>query len=128
MRVSDASGKLNAEEVARGSLKRSMLTTDDVYNFCGGSISKLPNGNYLIAFTSMDKAPTQHNATATRTAYAWEVDADGRAPPAADDDAAGAQVRTALRFPMPHDDAASQNSYRVVPWHSISGESSTSQW
>ena len=104
------------------------VTTDDVYNFCGGSISKLPNGNYLIAFTSMDKAPTQHNATATRTAYAWEVDADGRAPPAADDDAAGAQVRTALRFPMPHDDAASQNSYRVVPWHSISGESSTSQW
>ena len=78
-----------------------------------------PDGETLTVGIYVDNLQIVHSAT---------LDADGRAPPAADDDAAGAQVRTALRFPMPHDDAASQNSYRVVPWHSISGESSTSQW
>ena len=105
---------------------------DDVYNFCGGAISKLPSGNYLIAFTGMSKAASEFNRTTPRTAYAWEVDADGRAPPAAaggdDDDVPGAEVRTTLRFPIPHADAASQNAYRVIPWASVAGESTSKPW
>ena len=104
------------------------VMADDVYNFCGGAISKLPSGNYLIAFTGMSKAASEFNRTTPRTAYAWEVDADGRRPLASDDQQAGAQVRTTLRFPIPHDDASSQNSYRVLPWHSIGGESPNEPW
>ena len=108
------------------------VMADDVYNFCGGAISKLPSGNYLIAFTGMSKAASEFNRTTPRTAYAWEVDADGRAPPAAaggdDDDVPGAEVRTTLRFPIPHADAASQNAYRVIPWASVAGESTSKPW
>ena len=99
----------------------------DVYNLCGGSAYKLPSGNYLVAFTAMSAALDERNATRPRTSLAWEIDADG-AQPGHDADAPGPQVRTSLRFPIPHGDAGSQNAYRVIPWHSIDGEGASEPW
>ena len=65
----------------------------------------------------MSKAATTHNSDRVRTAYAYEVDEDG-----------GGEVKTTLRVPIPHDRAATGNAYRILPWHSIAGESSTAPW
>ena len=102
------------------------VMADDVYNFCGGAISKLPSGNYLIAFTGMSKAASEFNRTTPRTAYAWEVDTDTARTHMGGE--RGAEVKATMRIPIPHDDAGLQNGYRVVPWHSIAGEQSTPPW
>ena len=96
----------------------------DVYNNCGGSVYKLPSGNYLVAFTAMDQladAARQHNTSAPRAAYAWELALDTPG-------ARGPTVRTTFKLPISHEDAGEQNGYRVVPWHSIAGESSSAPW
>ena len=50
----------------------------DVYNACGGSAYRLPGGTYLVAFTAMAGDDQGYsNETRTRTALAWEIDADG---------------------------------------------------
>ena len=93
----------------------------DVYNLCGGSAYKLPSGNYLVAFTAMDQladAARQHNTSAPRAAYAWELALDTPG-------ARGPTVKTTFKLPISHRDAGEQNGYRVVPWHSILGESTT---
>ena len=98
------------------------------YNNCGGSVDRLPNGHYLVAFTGMSDDTGHslgyHNASLTRTAYAWEIDADS-----ADSQTAHApSVVAELRIPIPHWNVGKQNGYRVVPWHSIAGEAADEPW
>ena len=98
----------------------------DTYNACGGSVEKLPNGNYLVAFTGMSAdSQGEHDWDTTRTAFAWEIDADGAAR---SDDGAAPSIKSLLKIPLPHWNVGNQNGYRVVPWHSIHGESTSEPW
>merc|ERR1719198_1606030 len=98
----------------------------DTFNNCGGSAYRLPSGTVLVAFTAMSQARDEHHANETRTAYAWEVDTDTARDHMGGE--RGAQIKATLRIPIPHQEAGLQNGYRVVPWHTIAGESSKSPW
>ena len=67
----------------------------------------------------------EHDWDTTRTAFAWEIDADGAAR---SDDGAAPSIKSLLKIPLPHWNVGNQNGYRVVPWHSISGESTSEPW
>jgi hypothetical protein len=90
----------------------------------GGGGGQLPNGHFLLAFTGMSKADAgEFDRGQKRTAYAWEVDADGGSP-----DANGPIIISSLIIPMTHKDVGTQNGYRVVPWSSVMGESTSAPW
>jgi hypothetical protein len=90
-----------------------VVMATDVYNACGGSVYRLADENYLIAFTALDTAASAHNSSKVRTTYAWEVDFHSGNP----------VVRSSLLLPIPHEDAGTQNAYRITPWNSVYGES-----
>ena len=90
----------------------------------GGGGGQLPNGHFLLAFTGMSKADAgEFDRGQKRTAYAWEVDADGGSP-----GANGPIIISSLIIPMTHKDVGTQNGYRVVPWSSVMGESTSAPW
>ena len=84
----------------------------DVWNEVGGSVYRLSNGNYLVAFTSVSD---QEAYDRKATCFAFEVDVDS-----------GAAIRTQLAIPTPRQDQGKQNGYRLKPWSSVSGESADS--
>ena len=84
------------------------LAERDAYSSVGGSVAPLANGNYLVAFTSMDARQTYD---ARGTAFAFEVDVQG-----------GATALSKLAVPTPEADQDKQGSYRLVPWDSLGGE------
>ena len=106
------------------------VMADDVYNACGGSVDKLANGNYLVAFTGMSNKGEEGDdySEVTRTALAWEIDADAGFPGEDDARVHGPQVRSALKIPIPHSNVGLQNGYRLVPWSNIAGESTDEPW
>ena len=83
--------------------------TDDLYNLVGGSATALANGDYLVAFTSLDDT---NKYDARGTAFAFEVDVDGRS------------TVTTVAIPTPKADQDRQAAYRLVPWDSVGGETS----
>ena len=86
--------------------------THDEYNFDGGSVHALAGGTVLTAFTAT--YPTRAS-NRNASAYIWEV--DPRAP-----------VREGVRslLVVPHSGAdTGEGLWRVVPWHTIYGESPT---
>ena len=89
------------------------VETRDLFNWDGGSVYRLADENYLIAFTALDTAASAHNSSKVRTTYAWEVDFHSGNP----------VVRSSLLLPIPHEDAGTQNAYRITPWNSVYGES-----
>ena len=84
----------------------------DVWNEVGGSVYRLSNGNYLVAFTSVSD---QEAYDRKATCFAFEVDVDS-----------GAAIKTQLAIPTPRQDQGKQNGYRLKPWSSVSGESADS--
>lgn len=83
----------------------------DLYSSVGGSVAPLPNGNYLVAFTSVDDESTFDERGA---AFAFEVDAEG-----------GATAVSRLAVPTPIADQDKQGSYRLVPWANLGGETAS---
>ncbi|KAH8055200.1 hypothetical protein JL721_10303 [Aureococcus anophagefferens] len=83
--------------------------TDDLYNLVGGSAAALANGDYLVAFTSLDDT---NKYDSRGTAFAFEVDVDGRS------------TVTTVAIPTPKADQDRQAAYRLVPWDSVGGETS----
>ena len=83
--------------------------TDDLYNLVGGSATALANGDYLVAFTSLDDT---NKYDSRGTAFAFEVDVDGRS------------TVTTVAIPTPKADQDRQAAYRLVPWDSVGGETS----
>ena len=80
----------------------------DAYSSVGGSVAPLSNGNYLVAFTSVDARATYDGRGA---ALAFEVDVEG-----------GASAVSTLAVPTPLADQDKQGAYRLVPWDSIAKE------
>ncbi|KAH8067049.1 hypothetical protein JL720_12559 [Aureococcus anophagefferens] len=81
--------------------------TDDLYNLVGGSAAALANGDYLVAFTSLDDT---NKYDSRGTAFAFEVNVDGRS------------TVTTVAIPTPKADQDRQAAYRLVPWDSVGGE------
>ncbi|KAH8048679.1 hypothetical protein JL720_15795 [Aureococcus anophagefferens] len=80
--------------------------TDDLYAV-GGSAAALANGDYLVAFTSLDDT---NKYDSRGTAFAFEVNVDGRS------------TVTTVAIPTPKADQDRQAAYRLVPWDSVGGE------
>ena len=81
----------------------------DAFNLEGGSIRRLANGNYLLAFTSLDD---NRKWNPRGSSYIFEVDMDG-----------SKMVYSKLTLPTAEYDVGSQNAYRFVPWSAINDES-----
>ena len=77
------------------------------YNNCGGSVDRLPNGHYLVAFTAVE-ATRDWNPSASM--YAFEVDGRGKA---------------LTMLVIPNGDST-DGGYRLRAWSAIDGESPTS--
>ncbi|KAH8057252.1 hypothetical protein JL722_6901 [Aureococcus anophagefferens] len=80
----------------------------DACSSVGGSVAPLANGNYLVAFTSVDARSADD---ARGSALAFEVDVAG-----------GAAAVSRLAVPTPLADQDKQGAYRLVPWDSIAAE------
>lgn len=81
----------------------------DSWNEVGGSVYRLDNGHYLIAFTSVDADAVNPRGAA----QIIELDTDGNRTTVA-----------TLDLPIPISDEGKQGGYRFVPWRSIAGETS----
>ncbi|KAJ8605375.1 hypothetical protein CTAYLR_002380 [Chrysophaeum taylorii] len=92
--------------------RTSMIETAqiDTWNEVGGSAYRLSNGHYLVAFSSVAASKTNPRGAA----QVFELDVDGTHT-----------ATSFLQVPTPIGSEGMQNGYRFVPWHSISGESST---
>ncbi|KAH8044364.1 hypothetical protein JL722_14756 [Aureococcus anophagefferens] len=88
---------------------RRQLQDRRLYNLVGGSAAALANGDYLVAFTSLDDT---NKYDSRGTAFAFEVDVDGRS------------TVTTVAIPTPKADQDRQAAYRLVPWDSVGGETS----
>ena len=86
------------------------FTKLSTWNEVGGSAYKMHNGNYLIAFSSVD--PSDENPKGT--AMAFEIDVNGNHT-----------ASTLMEIPTPIANVGTQNGYRFIPWAAISGESAT---
>ena len=85
----------------------------DLFNVVGGSIRRVDDGKYLVAFTSV--ADTRAwNARAS--SYIFEVDAT------AGDRGSGEPVWAKLALPVPEYDVGERNGYRFTPWRTLNGE------
>ena len=86
----------------------------DAYNTQGGSVAKLPNGNYLISLTSVSDSRAWNPAGSS---FAFEIDLDGAKM------RVGEQIIYAkMVFPTPSYDVDAQNGFRFKPWSTINGE------
>ncbi|KAH8072835.1 hypothetical protein JL721_3485 [Aureococcus anophagefferens] len=98
-------GFADADGAARSAMD---VAARDAYSSVGGSVAPLANGNYLVAFTSVDARSADD---ARGSALAFEVDVAG-----------GAAAVSRLAVPTPLADQDKQGAYRLVPWDSIAAE------
>ena len=86
--------------------------THDAFTFDGGSVERLSNGNFLVGFTAVAEEQRAWNPAGSMLLF--EVDDAG--------DAVGA-----MEFPRPvQTSGVKDGGYRMLPWASIGGESSSS--
>lgn len=79
------------------------------WNEVGGSIYRLENGHYLVAFSSVEADDENPKGAAS----IFELDTDGNRT-----------LTTKIDIPTPLSNVGMQNGYRFTPWTSISGENS----
>lgn len=81
----------------------------DTWNEVGGSLYRLENGNYLVAFSSVAASDVNPRGAA----QIFELDLDGNSTAA-----------SYMEVPTPAANVGTQNGYRFVPWRSVAGETS----
>ena len=77
------------------------------WNEVGGSVYRLANGHYLVAFSSVESDDENPKGAAS----IFELDVDGNRT-----------LATKLDIPTPLSNVGMQNGYRFTPWSSIGGE------
>lgn len=80
------------------------------WNEVGGSVYRLENGHYLVAFSSVEADDENPKGAAS----IYELDTDGNRT-----------TTSKIDIPTPLTNVGMQNGYRFTPWAAISGESST---